>query len=70
MNVSRSASWGPAREILPSVAIDRFIPGGLAGVLRPDNQPSMSIAAGVATLVVWTIVALAIGSWRTRTRDA
>ena len=61
---------GAARDALPSVAIDRFIPGELAGVLKPDNEPSMSVAAGVVTLVVWTVVALAIGSWRTRTRDA
>lgn len=61
---------GVGREALPSVAIDRFIPGQLAGALKPDNEPSMSVVAGVATLVVWTVVALAIGSWRTRTRDA
>ena len=61
---------GAAREALPSVAIDRFIPGELAGALKPDNEPSISVAAAVATLVVWTVVALAIGSWRTRTRDA
>ena len=61
---------GGARDALPSVAIDRFLPGELAGVLKPDNEPSMSVAAGVVTLVVWMVVALAIGSWRTRARDA
>ena len=32
-------------------------------MLKPDNEPSVSVAAGVVTLVVWTVVALAIGSW-------
>jgi hypothetical protein len=58
---------GAVREILPSVALDRF-PGALAGTLQPSNEPSMSIA--VAVLVGWMVVALAVGSWRTRTRDA
>jgi hypothetical protein len=61
---------GAAREALPSVAIDRFIPGELAGMLKPDNEPSMSVAAAAAVLVVWTVVVLAVGSWRTRTQDA
>jgi hypothetical protein len=30
----------------------------------------MSVAAAVVALVVWTVVALAAGSWRTETRDA
>lgn len=61
---------GAAREALPSVAIERFLPSELAGVLAPDNQPSISVGVAVATLLVWTVVALGIGSWRTRTRDA
>ena len=61
---------GATRDALPSVAIDRLVPGGLAGTLLPEDYPSMSVAAAVATLVVWTVVALAIGSWRTQTRDA
>jgi hypothetical protein len=30
----------------------------------------MSSSAAVATLIIWTVVALAAGSWRTQTRDA
>jgi hypothetical protein len=30
----------------------------------------MSIAAAAVALVAWTIVALALGAWRTLTRDA
>jgi hypothetical protein len=30
----------------------------------------MSLAAAAVALLAWTIVALALGSWRTVTRDA
>ncbi len=61
---------GEARDVLPSLAIDRFVPGALAGELLPNDQQSMSVGVAVAVLVVWTVVALAVGSWRTRTQDA
>ena len=61
---------GVARNALPSVAIDSFVPTALAGPLGVDDMPGISVGAAALTLLVWTTVALAIGSWRTRTRDA
>lgn len=61
---------GVTREALPSVAIDRFIPNQLAGALGVHDGPAISVAAAVATILVWSVLALAVGSWRTQTRDA
>jgi hypothetical protein len=61
---------GAAREGLPNAEAERLLPNAVAHFLRQGHGLAMSASAAVATLVVWTVVALAAGSWRTQTRDA
>jgi hypothetical protein len=61
---------GAAREGLPNAAAERLLPSAVAHFLRQGHGLAMSSSAAVATLVIWTVVALAAGSWRTQTRDA
>jgi hypothetical protein len=58
---------GTFREALPNAAIDDLAPKALF-----DNQTtlSMSLAATAAVLIGWVFVPLALGAWRTATRDA
>jgi len=63
-------SLGVGREAIPGVGLDRLAPHAVQhhavqGVVTP-----MSVAAAVATLVLTVVVALALGSWRTQSRDA
>lgn len=61
---------GAAQEGLPNAAAERLLPTAVAHFLRQGHGLTMSSAAAVATLVAWTVIALAAGSWRTQTRDA
>jgi hypothetical protein len=61
---------GAARDGLPNAAAQRLLPRAVARFLREGHGLPMSTAAAVTTLVVWTVVAIAVGSWRTQTRDA
>lgn len=58
---------GSLREALPNAATERLAPGALF-----DGDPSlpMSLAATAVVLLAWTAVPLAVGAWRTATRDA
>jgi hypothetical protein len=58
---------GSLREGLVGAALERFMPDALGG---NDPYVSMSFAAAIAVLVVWAVVPLALGAWRTSTRDA
>ena len=57
---------GHVRDLLPSAGVMAFAPDAL------ELQPvlSMSSAAAVVNVVLWSIVPLAAGAWRTNTRDA
>jgi ABC-type transport system involved in multi-copper enzyme maturation permease subunit len=58
---------GSFREGLVGAATDRLAPASLF-----EGSPTVPISIGAAILVVvaWTVVPLAIGAWRTCTRDA
>jgi uncharacterized membrane protein YciS (DUF1049 family) len=58
---------GSLREALLGAATARLAPAALF-----DGAPTiaMSLAATVAVIVVWAVVPLALGAWRTATRDA
>jgi hypothetical protein len=58
---------GSFRETLPGAATERLEPGAL---FDGTWSVPMSIAAAAVTVVAWTIVPLAVGAWRTATRDA
>jgi hypothetical protein len=61
---------GASREGLQNAALERLLPGAVAHFLRQGHGLPMSASAAITTLVVWTVAALAAGSWRTQTRDA
>jgi hypothetical protein len=58
---------GSSRELLPVAATERAAPSALfdGGVAVP-----MSLSVAIAVIAAWTIVPLAVGAWRTSTRDA
>jgi ABC-2 family transporter protein len=60
-------SLGPSREGLLGAATDRLEP---SAVLSDPRRVAMSVAAAVAVALVWVTAALALGAWRTVTRDA
>ncbi len=58
---------GSLRDGLVGAATDRLAPAALF-----DGSPNvkMSLAAAVLVIAMWTIVPLAVGAWKTCTRDA
>jgi hypothetical protein len=58
---------GSLREGLLGAATERLAP---AGLLREAPTVPMSILAAAAVVVIWTTALLALGAWRTATRDA
>jgi len=58
---------GSLREGLLGAATKGLEPSAL---LSEPNRVGMSVAAAVVVTVVWVTVALALGAWRTATRDA
>jgi hypothetical protein len=58
---------GSLRELLPVAATERVAPSALfdGGVTVP-----MSLSAAIAVIAAWAILSLAVGAWRTSTRDA
>jgi hypothetical protein len=59
---------GTSRDAIPGAAFERLSPHAILDSGRP--QVVMSHAAAVVVLVLWAGIALAIGGWRTATRDA
>jgi hypothetical protein len=64
------SALGIVRELVPGVALQSLDPSGFGDALRQGPYVGMSTAAVAAVLVVWTVVALALGGWRDTTRDA
>jgi ABC-type transport system involved in multi-copper enzyme maturation permease subunit len=62
--------FGVGREFLPGAALQQLEPAALQGYMRQGTPLHMSTAATAATLTLWALVALALGAWRTATRDA
>jgi hypothetical protein len=58
---------GSLREGLVGAATDRLEP---AALLEGGATVPMSLAAALAVIAAWTVVPLAVGAWRTCTRDA
>jgi hypothetical protein len=61
------ASLDSLRKGLALSALDRLAPSAL---FAGDPGVPMSLAAAVAVLLAWTVAPLALGAWRTCTRDA
>ena len=61
---------GIGREAIPGVGLDRLAPHAVRDHAVQGVVTPMSVTAAVATLVLTVVVALALGSWRTQSRDA
>jgi hypothetical protein len=64
------SALGVVREAVPGVALQGLAPAALGNSVRQGPDVPMSIAATAAVLVIWAVVALAVGAWRDSTRDA
>lgn len=58
---------GSAREALLSAADWKLAPAGLIG---DRLRVPMSLGVSLGVIAIWGVVSLAVGLWRTRTRDA
>jgi hypothetical protein len=61
---------GAGRDFLPQAAFEQLAPGGIAGSVKQASSVAMTSGTAVVVLLAWTIAALALGAWRTATRDA
>jgi ABC-type transport system involved in multi-copper enzyme maturation permease subunit len=62
----QSGSLGSVREALLDGAFSQIKPGVRGG----EPVVDMTIAAVVVTILLWTVIATAVGAWRTATQDA
>jgi hypothetical protein len=61
---------GVGREVVPAAGLERLAPHVLAGFTRQAQTVPMAHTTAILVLLAWTAVVLAIGGWRTATRDA
>ncbi len=61
---------GVIRELVPGAALQRLEPTELGDTVRQGPDVPMSLAAAVAVLLGWIVLWIAVGGWRTATRDA
>lgn len=61
---------GDARQALQMAALTRFIPAGLQEQSPDPVIASMSVGVAILVVAAWAAIPLAVGAWRTRTRDA
>jgi len=60
--------WG--REIVPGPALERLLPSAVAEHVRMGPNLHESLGTAVLVLVLWALISLGVGAWRTQTRDA
>ena len=65
--ISSISSLGSARDFVLTQAIAHFGPAGIRDARGTDV--TMAGGTALAVLVVWLVVFLALGAWRTRTMD-
>jgi hypothetical protein len=65
--VLQIGALGSLRGGLAGAATERLEP---AGLFEGGATVPMSLAAAVAVIAAWTVIPLAVGAWRTCTRDA
>jgi hypothetical protein len=61
---------GVARQALQMAALTRLIPSGLQEQSPDSVIESMSVGVAILVVAAWAAIPLAVGAWRTRTRDA
>jgi hypothetical protein len=65
--LSHISALGAAREALLSAADWKLAPGGLIG---DRLRVPMSLGVSLGVIAAWAVVSVAVGLWRTQTRDA
>jgi hypothetical protein len=68
--LSQFGFLGASREALPGPAVERLAPARLANDVRHSADLHMALGTAVLVTVLWTVVSLGVGAWRTQTRDA
>jgi hypothetical protein len=61
---------GAGRDAIPGAAFEHLAPQSIADHIRQGPAVPMSTSVALLTIALWTIAALALGAWRTATRDA
>jgi hypothetical protein len=61
---------GIAREVVPDVGFVRLAPNTMRDLVNDGPHVGASIGAAIVVIVLWLLVAIALGAWRTATRDA
>jgi hypothetical protein len=61
---------GASRKAMPGPALERLAPARLGGDVHQGPDLHVALGTAVVVLVLWTVVSLGIGAWRTQTRDA
>lgn len=64
------SALGVYREAIPDLPFDRLAPSAVEEYVRDIPRVGTSLAAAVLVLLLWIGIALAVGGWRTATRDA
>ena len=68
-----AGSWPPRRSCSRAERLDDVLPNAALLALEPAEEAQLvttSVPTAIAILVVWTLVPLAVGAWRTQTSDA
>lgn len=69
--IERITPFGGARQLVSSVALDRFLPGASDTiVLDRVDSITVTLTAAVVIVLAWIVVATGLGVWRTATQDA
>jgi hypothetical protein len=61
---------GAFRKTMPAPSLERLAPARLAGDVHQGPELHVALATAVVVLVLWIVISLGIGAWRTQTRDA
>jgi hypothetical protein len=61
---------GVGREVVPGAALERIAPHAVREFTRQSAHIPMAVSTAELVLVAWAFAALALGVWRTVTRDA
>jgi len=68
--ITAIGALGAFREVVPDIGLVRLAPTAVRQYVNDGPDVHASLAAAAAVPVLWLVVALALGAWRTATRDA
>lgn len=68
--ITAIGALGIGRESVPEVGLVRLAPVAVRSQVNDGPHLGTSVGAAIAVPLLWVAVAIAIGAWRTATRDA